>query len=175
MIFLSCVSGAIQKGRNAAKLIGLRCDKAYGQKQYIVMRNRQSCLCKWQPENAEKCVINQSTRQLMDWGSRGKSGVNGLKRNNWLFETFLQYCHAVAHQRPMKFIEVILNLWAIMNRIHFVSLDLIYFSEAYRNQWSLLPAKLSLSFYRNIVWAKEFDWWKNCLNEMLPQNVICQS
>ena len=124
-IFLSCVSGAIQKGRNAAKLIGLRCDKAYGQKQYIVMRNRQSCLCKWQPENADKCVINQSTRRLMDWGSRGKSGVNGLKRNNWLFETFLQYCHAVAHQRPMKFIELIQNLWAIVNRMHFVSLDLI--------------------------------------------------
>ena len=129
-IFLSCVSGAMQKGRIAAKLIGLRCDKAYGQKQYCLYgRYRYAqpakLLVQIAPRKRRKVryqLINSPINGLRHWR---KSGAKGLKRNNWLFETFPQCCHAVANQRPMKFIELILNLWAIVNRIHFVSLDLI--------------------------------------------------
>ena len=108
--------------------------------------------------------INSPINGLRQWG---KSGAKGLKRNNWLFESFLQCCHAVAHQRPMKFIELFVNLWAIMNRMHF---DLISCPEAYRKQPRYVNdvaifSFCDLSFQKNYLAKEALFEQKNLIGE----------
>ena len=99
-IFLSCVSGAMQKGRIAAKLIGLRCDKAYGQKQYCLYgRYRYAqpakLLVQIAPRKRRKVcyqLINSPINGLRQWGEKRRERTKKKQLIVWNLSAMLSCC-----------------------------------------------------------------------------------